>query len=262
MTDASEILRYTAECVRKAGELILHAGNIIADSKTDGRNVVTEYDLKVQTMLKESLSEFVPGARFFCEESSGTDSISDGQFFIIDPIDGTMNFVRGFNHSCISVAYAFDGEILAACVYNPFSDEMFTAEEGHGAYLNERRICCGSSSLADSVVCAGTSPYRADLSGETFSMLRLLFDNSLDIRRSGSAELDLCYVAAGRAGLYWELDVSFWDYAAGYLIVREAGGKCLAADGSALPFDDRKTSITAGTEEAMSDYLKLIAADD
>ena len=257
MTEASDILNFIVECEKCAGELVLHARNIIADSKTDGRNVVTEYDVRVQTMLREKLSAAVPDARFFCEESSETDSISNGRTFIIDPIDGTMNFVHGFNHSCISVAYAFGGEILAAAVYNPFSDEMFTAEKGRGAFLNGKRIFCNSSSLADSIVCAGTSPYRVDLSEESFAMLRLLFDNSLDIRRSGSAELDLCYVAAGRAGLYWELDVSFWDYAAGYLIVSEAGGQCFSSDGSRLPFDERKTSIVAGNRFSTADYLKL-----
>lgn len=257
MTDTSEILSYMIECVRQAGELVLHAGNIIADNKTDGRNVVTEYDVKVQTMLRDKLSAAVPDACFFCEESSDTDRLQGGRAFIIDPIDGTMNFVHGFNHSCISVAYSFKGEVLAAAVFNPFSGELFTAQKGRGAFLNGARISCGNSSLADSVVCAGTSPYRMDLSEKTFSMLYLLFCSSLDIRRSGSAELDLCYVAAGRAGLYWELDVSFWDYAAGYLIVTEAGGKCFTADGSPLPFDEKKTSIVAATCEAMEDYLKL-----
>jgi len=258
MTDTSEILNFMIECVKSAGDLVIHARGIIADNKTDGRNVVTEYDVRVQNMLRERLSAAVPDAGFFCEESCETDRLRGGRTFIIDPIDGTMNFVHGFNMSCISVAYSYMGEILAAAVFNPFSGELFTAEKGCGAFLNGRQIFCGRASLADSVVCAGTSPYRADLSGETFPMLRLLFENSLDIRRSGSAALDLCSVAAGRAGLYWELDTSFWDYAAGYLIVKEAGGECLTADGSALPFDERKSSITAGNPAATEDYFKLI----
>ena len=258
MTDTSEILEFISVCERRAGELILRARNIIAENKTGSRNVVTEYDIKVQTMLREAIKNQIPDAGFFCEETADTDTLAKGRCFIIDPIDGTMNFVKGFNHSCISIAYILDGEVLAAAVYNPFSDELFTAEKGRGAYLNGKRIHCGEAPLSDSIVCVGTSPYRPELSDRTFSTVQLLFESSLDVRRQGSAELDLCYVAAGRAGLYWELDVSLWDYAAGYLIVNEAGGVCLDGNGNPLPFTESKTSITAGTPKAFEDYIKLI----
>ena len=111
--------------------------------------------------------------------------------------------------------------------------------------------------LGESVVCFGTAPYDSSLWGKTFSLAEKVIGASLDLRRQGSAELDLCSVAAGRAGLYFELSVSLWDYAAGMLLVNEAGGCCCRTDGSPLPFDGSKTDIAAGSPRALADFLRL-----
>jgi len=242
---------------RRAAELVMHAQGIIAESKTGRRDVVTEYDCKVQQLLMELLSEAEPGAHFFCEEQNERDSLSAAQLFIIDPIDGTMNFVHGFHHSCISIAYAEYGELLAAAVYNPYMDEMFSAVKGMGAYLNGKRISVSEAPLKESVVCFGTAPYSAALRDMTFDYARKVYDASLDLRREGSAALDLCSVAAGRAGLYFELMVSLWDYAAGVLIVNEAGGECCDVFGKDLPFDESKPTIVAGGRRAMDDFMTV-----
>lgn len=168
-----------------------------------------------------------------------------------------MNFVRGFNHSCISVAYAERGKLCASAVYNPYVDEMFSAVAGQGAYLNGRQIHVDDVPLSESVVCFGTAPYDSTLWGKTFSLAEKVIGASLDLRRQGSAELDLCSVAAGRAGLYFELSVSLWDYAAGMLLVNEAGGRCCRTDGNPLPFDGTKTDIAAGAPRALADFLRL-----
>ena len=242
---------------REAAGLMLHARGILAETKTDRRNVVTEYDRRVQALLMERLRAAVPGARFFCEEQEVHDDLHAAQLFIIDPIDGTMNFVRGFHQSCLSVAYAEHGELCAAAVYNPYVDEMFSAVRSKGAFLNGRAIRVSDESLENSLVCFGTAPYNAELADESFAMARLLFDNSLDIRREGSAELDLCSVAAGRAGLYCELRLSLWDYAAGWLILREAGGEAMQSDGSPLPFDGSRPPLVAGTARTLRDFLRV-----
>ena len=117
---------------REAAGLILEAHEILAEAKTDHRNVVTEYDRRVQELLITRLREALPDARFFCEEMNEQDHLDAGQLFIIDPIDGTMNFVHGFHHSCISVAYAERGVVRAGAIYNPYVDEMFTAVAGQG----------------------------------------------------------------------------------------------------------------------------------
>ena len=242
---------------REAAELILHAHGILAENKTDHRNVVTEYDRRVQELLMQRLRSAVPGARFFCEESNQQDELDAEHLFIIDPIDGTMNFVRGFQHSCISVGYLHRGELWAGAVCNPYLQEMFHAVRGGGAFLNGRPIHVDPAPLSEAVVCAGTSPYRSDLTGRTFRIMEKVYRASLDIRREGSAALDLCSVAAGRAGLFFELELSLWDYAAGMLLVQEAGGLCCGVDGEVLPLDGGKHPMLAGGRQAVADFLAL-----
>lgn len=254
---AAEVLRRIMEAEREAAELIMHAHGVLAQYKTGHRDVVTQYDREVQALLTRRLLETVPEARFFCEESEERDDLEAEHLFIIDPIDGTMNFVRGFRHSCISVAYARRGVLWAGAVYNPYADEMFTAVKGQGAFLNGKPIRAYEGPLAESVVCCGTSPYRADLTERTFSLMKRVYEASLDLRRQGSAALDLCSVAAGRAGAYFELSVSLWDYAAGELIVREAGGVCLNMEGEILGLVSGKTGILAGGVQAAEELLRL-----
>ncbi len=243
---------------REAAELILHAHGILAEMKTGHRDVVTEYDKRVQALLTERLSQAVPGARFYCEESERRDELSAERLFIIDPIDGTMNFVRGFSRSCVSVACAQEGELAAAAIYNPYLDEMFTAVKGGGAFLNGRPIRTWEGPLSESLVCFGTAPYNQALTERTFRLAERAHRASLDVRREGSAALDLCSVAAGRAGAYFELEVSLWDYAAGLLLVREAGGECFTLEGERLGLVPGKTSILAGGPQAGAELLQTL----
>ena len=145
---------------RKAAKLIMQAHDILAENKSGARDVVTEYDRRVQQLLMDELRAALPDAHFFCEEMNEQEKLDSERLFIIDPIDGTMNFVRGFHHSCVSVAYAERGRVMAAAVYNPYMDEMFHAVRGAGAFLNGRPIRVAADDLAHSVVCFGTSPDR------------------------------------------------------------------------------------------------------
>lgn len=257
MTEEREICRAMEAAEREAAELMRSAREVLAEAKSSRRDVVTAYDREVQALLTRRLREAASGARFFCEELEQQDELLAERLFIIDPIDGTMNFVHGFHHSCLSVGYASGGELRAAAVYNPYVDEMFTAVRGEGAFLNGRPIHVSEAPLRESLVCYGTAPYNTELADETFVLARRVFDESLDLRREGSAALDLCSVAAGRAGLYFELRVSLWDYAAGKLLVEEAGGLCRRLDGGALGLDPARGSIVAGGKAAMADFLKL-----
>ncbi len=253
-----KLCRRIGNAEREAAELFLHAHSILAETKTSKRDFVTEYDRHVQEMLTQKLREAIPDAHFFCEEMNEQDSLDAEHLFIIDPIDGTMNFVRGFHHSCISVAYANRGTVCVGVIYNPYVDEMFTAVLGRGALLNGRPIRVSDTCLSDSVVCFGTSPYAPELQSRSVGLAGKLLAEGLDLRREGSAALDLCSVAAGRAGLYFELQLSLWDYAAGALIVREAGGRCSRVDGSAFPSDGSKTDLVAGCPQAMDDFFSRI----
>ena len=248
-----EVLSLITKSEREAAELILKAKDIISENKTDARNVVTEYDRAVQQLLVQRISSSCPEAEFFCEESSHPGKLDAAECFIIDPIDGTMNFVKGFHHSCISIAYSANGTVVCAAVYNPYTDEMFTALKGEGAWLNGRKLAIQDCPLKDSIACVGTSPYYPDKYEATNIISGKLMVNCLDIRRSGSAALDLCYVAAGRAGIYFELMLSLWDYAAGALIAQEAGARCCTPAGGPLIYTGEKAGVVCGTPAALSE---------
>ena len=258
MPNQKDVLNAIIAAQKEAAALILQAHGVLAETKTGHRDVVTEYDRRVQELLMDRLSAAVPGAVFFCEENEQQGDLKAEHVFIIDPIDGTMNFVRGFHHSAISVAYMRSGVLRAASVYNPYAEECFSALAGEGAWCNGRSIHAGALPLSESVVCCGTAPYSPQLADSTFDLIKKAFLASLDIRREGSAALDMCSAAAGWAGVYFEPTVSLWDIAAGLLLVQEAGGVCCRLDGSPVPLDGSKTSILAGGKQAVSEFLKLV----
>ena len=255
-----EVCAAMQAAMREAAALMLQARHILAETKTNHRDVVTDYDRRVQELLMERLSAAVPGARFFCEENDRHDDLGAEHLFVIDPIDGTMNFVHHLNHSAISVGYTHFGKPLAGAVYNPYVDEMFTAVKDEGAWLNGRPIHVDPQPLSETLICFGTAPYNPALSAESFRLAERACRSGLDVRRQGAASLDLCSVAAGRAGAYFELQVSLWDYAAGALIVSEAGGQATRADGSPLPWTGEKTSILAASPENARAFLEMAKA--
>ena len=255
--DINEILALICAAEREGGELMLEARGILAERKSNRRDVVTAYDRRVQELIIGRVAAALPGARFFCEENDRHDDLRAEHVFIIDPIDGTMNFVHGFHHSCISVAYMGRGELKCAAVLNPYVDEQFTAVKGGGAFLNGRPIQVSGAGLKDSLVCCGTTPYNTELADRCFALMKRAFLAGLDIRREGAAALDLCSVAAGRAGVYFELGLSLWDYAAGKLIVEEAGGVCRTMENAPLPLDPSRPSVLAGSPKAVEEFLAL-----
>ena len=257
--ECEKLLEIIGKTEYRCGELMLSAGNVCGEQKSGRRDVVTEYDSRIQKILVDELGGAVPGAHFFCEERGNRDSLGAEHVFVIDPIDGTMNFVHGFNYSCIAVAYLNRGKPAVSAVYNPYADEMFSAIAGKGAYLNGKRLGhVPEEPLENCIICCGTSPYYPEKYDETFSIMRKCMEYGLDIRRQGTAELDFCSVAAGRAGLFFEQLLSFWDFAAGMLIAGEAGALCLAMDGNGLPLDGRKSSVLCGNSRAVEDFLKIL----
>lgn len=238
--EAKGLLEEITDVVRECGEIILHADrsrNHI-DEKAGHANFVTEYDKKIQQILKERFLQILPEAVFVGEEEDIHASIGSGYAFIVDPIDGTTNFIKDYRMSAISVGLLSDGEKYIGVVYNPYSDEMFTAVKGEGAYLNGNPIHVSSQPLENGIVLFGTAPYYEGLSRQSFDMAYQYFKKALDIRRSGSAAIDLCSVAAGRAEVFFELCLAPWDFAAGALIVEEAGGKVTTVQGEALIFSE------------------------
>ncbi len=242
----TDLINEISSLVKECGKVILSADRekMAIDIKSGVADLVTEYDKNIQEQLEIGLKKILPEAKFIGEEGSKDELTEDGYSFVVDPIDGTTNFVKDYHTSAISVALLKGKEVVAGIVYNPYLDETFSAIKGQGAFLNGKKISVSSQPLGNSLILFGSSPYDKNLFKETLEVLSEYFYKALDIRRSGSAALDLCSVAAGRAEIYFELQVSPWDFAAGKLLVEEAGGVVTTLDGAPLSFEG-KTSILA-----------------
>ena len=243
------MLNKIIEITKQAGKIILSAHNqeSTITAKEGKKNFVTKYDVAVQEFLFAELGKAFPEAEFVGEEGE-TNLKSRALRFIIDPIDGTTNFMQDYRCSCISVALCKENDIIAGVVYNPYSGEIFTAEKGKGAYLNGEKISVSDRPLSDGLALFGTSPYHPENTDETFRLLRKVFDLSRDIRRSGSAAYDICMVACGRCEVFFEKDLQPWDIAAGTLIIKEAGGIALNYDGDEISFSKPEDVVFANTE--------------
>jgi len=228
-------------------------------AKPGSTNFVTVYDVAVQNFLMKRFTEVFPDAVFYAEEKENRaeDALYAPICFIIDPIDGTMNFMRNYRLSGISVALLSYGEVVFGAVYNPFNAEMFHALRGEGAYLNECPIHVADHPLELAIVAMGTTPYYRDTLGEkTFAFARELFLLGADMRRLGSAALDMCGLAAGRNDIFCEFCLSPWDYAAASLIISEAGGYLTQIDGSPLSFE-HPCPVLGGTPRVWDELLVM-----
>lgn len=246
--------------VLRAGEIIRSARDAesTAVEKTGPRDLVTKYDTMVQQFLEKELLSLAPDAGFLGEEGTKQfDWSSYERLFIVDPIDGTTNFVQGFRNSAVSVGLMVRGQMEYGVVYNPYDGELYSARRGCGAFLNGKPIHAGDRALARSILIFGTALYYPELTEQTLGILNAAFPRVQDIRRFGSAALDLCYVAAGKAGVFYEARLSPWDYAAGSLIAREAGCAVTALDGAPLNYFE-KCSVLAGCPTAYRQLLGLI----
>lgn len=229
------MLESIIDIVRRAGELVRSANDVTAATheKNGPADLVTEYDLAVQRFLRQELLALLPEADFFGEEGQH-ETLTSPWTFIVDPIDGTTNFVRGFAYTNISVALAKDGQVEYAVVYAPLAGELYAARRGGGATLNGRAIHVSGRDPGHSLVVCGSTIYDRSYTDRHFAILRHLYDRCLDYRRFASAALDCCMVACGRAEIFFECRLSPWDYAAGSLIAQEAGGVAVRLDGSFL----------------------------
>lgn len=240
------MLEQIKQLAKEAGKIFLEAVSAQVTAKEGVGNFVTDYDVRVQKMIYERLAQIHPDAALMGEEDEDHSANLSGDCFIVDPLDGTQNFINGYRHSCVSIGMTRRGEPVLGVIYNPYQDELFWAEKGHGAFCNGRPIHTSSAPLSESVLLFGCSSYNRDQTDRTFRLLRTLFDQALDLRSSGSAALDLCYVAAGRVNLFFEYQLSPWDYCAGSVILREAGGCVSQWDGAPLDLVHGGSVLAAG----------------
>jgi myo-inositol-1(or 4)-monophosphatase len=223
-------------------------------------NFVSAADHRSEETLFKELSKARPGYGFLMEERGAVEGNDKTHRWLVDPLDGTTNFLHGIPHFSISIGLEREGEVVAGLVYNPISDEMFTAEKGKGAFLNDRRRLrvAARKDLADAVIVTGI-PHRGRAGHDRFlKEARALMPLVAGIRRMGSAALDLAFTAAGRFDGYWEYGLGAWDVAAGALLVREAGGFVtdLAGDSALLDLG----SAVAGNK-AMHEALRAVLID-
>src|SRR5436305_7168880 len=220
-------------------------------------NFVSAADHRAEQTLREELERARPGYSFLGEEGGRVEGTDKTHCWIVDPLDGTLNFLHGIPHFAISIALEREGAIVAGLVYNPISDELFTAERGKGAFLNDRRLrVAARRRLADAVVaCALPHPSRGDVALARSEHIAVQ-EKVAGLRRFGAAALDLAWVAAGRFDAYWERSLSPWDMAAGIALVREAGGFVTDLEGRE---DMLKTGgIIAGTDAIHRELLQTL----
>jgi myo-inositol-1(or 4)-monophosphatase len=258
-------LQLAIELARRAGGLILEGQGVnLRISKKGATDLVTDYDLKSEQMLVKGILEAYPEDRILAEEGTNTDSSSGVQgdaehLWLIDPIDGTTNYAHGVPFYSVSIGLMAGDRIVAGVVYDPSRNELFHASEGDGAWLGDQRLQVSETRvLEDSLLVTGF-PYD----------LRTNPDNNLDhysafalrsraVRRLGSAALELAYVAAGRFEGYWELRLNAWDWAAGVLLTREAGGMVttFSGDDKVLAGDETLLATNGRIHDVMMETLK------
>ncbi len=215
---------------------------------------VTATDLAISTFLKKELYRLAPHVNFFSEEEKGTFTAPT---WILDPIDGTTNYVYGYNMSSVSLALYDRDDVVFGVVFNPFTGEYFTAEKGKGAFLNGRPIAVQKRAMADSIIEFGAGSTHKENTDANFELAKEVFRNCVDIRRICSSALAICFIADGRLDGYFEKVLKPWDYAAASLILREAGGSLSDYTGAALPMD-RPSSLLATNGRIHDDLLTII----
>ena len=241
---------------KEAGAMMRRSHDAAIHEKEGHYNFVTDTDVAVQAYLKSALLTLCPGARFYAEEQEN-EPLTDAPTFVVDPIDGTINYMRLRHMSAVSIGYLEGRQPVMAVVYNPYANELFYARKGRGAFLNGQPIRVSDLPYNMALVELGTSPYDAELAKQTMAAAGRFLSECGDLRRSGSAAIDLCGVACGRADIFFELRLRPWDVAAGALIVEEAGGRFISR-GHDAPFFEAACGMLACNAACAADALRVL----
>ncbi|MBK8685341.1 MAG: inositol monophosphatase family protein [Chitinophagaceae bacterium] len=255
----NDLLKNTLlRAVHAGADLLRHyfEGTFEIQSKDSLNNLVTEVDKKAEEAIIDVIRAEFP-EHFILSEEAGEMSTGSEYKWIIDPIDGTVNFAHGIPICCISIGLEHNGVMMLGAVFNPFMNELFFAERGKGAFLNNRPLKVSNNDQMESACLVTGFPYRwVEVHMDPISVFERFIRMGLPVRRLGSAAIDLCWVAAGRFDGFWEYNLNPWDIAAGYLIIEEAGGRISNFNGDPYSVYDKQTLATNGKiHEAM---LKII----
>jgi myo-inositol-1(or 4)-monophosphatase len=262
MSTPSTLIQVMQKAVRKAAKGLARDFGEVGElqvSRKGPADFVSAADVKAEQALFEALTEARPGYGFLGEERGWIEGTDKTHRWIVDPLDGTTNFLHGIPHFAVNVALEREGVIVAAVTYNPATNELFWSEKGRGTFVNDKRLrVAARRTLIDSLLVTGIP--HAGKPGLTRNLKELhqLAPRVAGIRRSGSAALDMAYVAAGRYDGYWEADLKAWDIAAGSLLVSEAGGWVSAADGS--PFTPEGGTVCCANPDLQPLILEKLKA--
>ncbi len=235
MISQSALLKVMSDAARKAARGLNRDFGELTElqvSRKGAADYVTAADIKAEQVIFEALTKARPGYGFLGEERGMVEGTDKTHTWIVDPIDGTTNFMHAIPHFAINIALEREGTIVAAVTYNPVTNDLFWAEKGKGTYVNDKRLRVAARSRMDEALLATGIPYLGHgQHGRFLKELHQIGQRVAGVRRFGSAALDLAWVAAGRYDGFWERDLKPWDIAAGLLLVSEAGGKVTDADG-------------------------------
>jgi myo-inositol-1(or 4)-monophosphatase len=250
LSSDNKYLQICEQAVRAGGRVVQDWAGRFEVRKKGPADLVTQADLASQQVVRETVLGAFPDHCLLGEESDPSQPVSERAEFrwIVDPLDGTTNYVHGVPHYCVSLALERNGRLLVGAIYDPVLDECFTAAEGEGAYMNGRPIRVSNvSSLAEALAAVGFPP-NVQPDAPDLRMFQEMLPRCQAVRRTGSSALNLCYVAAGRYDLYWSYATRIWDVAAGVLIVREAGGCVTSPEGGEFVLEEARF-LAAATPE-------------
>ena len=248
------------DIVRESGRRVREAHGFTVEDKGTRENIVTSADVENEMFLRRELLSLVPGSTFMGEEGETTGISPEGYTWIVDPIDGTTDFSRGIPIVAVSVALFKDGQPHAGYVYNPFTDSMYHAVKGQGAFKNGRPIRVSDRPLEQGVMCTAWCAYEKRLPPPCFKVSERMHPLCNDIRRTGSAAVELCMLAEGAAELYFEIRLSPWDHAAAMICLSEAGGVARAIEGDIV--FDRPCPVIAANNGSNLDILYDIVSEE
>lgn len=250
------MLSRIVDIVKRASALMVTEGFDIKE-KDGCANIVTSSDVAVQNFLCRELAQLLPGCGFICEEED-VHEVERPYVWIIDPIDGTTNYARGTEFCCISVALEKEGEIVYGVVYSPGRNELFTAEKGRGACRNGVPIHVSVCPFCDALLFTALSQYRKEYAGVCNAIIMEAYRDCNDVRRVGSAALELCLIATGGYEMFFEFRLQPWDYAAGMLVLHEAGGCVCSLDGNPPGLDGPHLVCAANNRDNLSRLHAII----
>jgi myo-inositol-1(or 4)-monophosphatase len=253
----NDTLQVAIKAARAAGRIQRERRDSIGEISFKGEiNLVTEVDLLCEKEILGRIQNRFPEHSILAEESGETVGDED-HLWLIDPLDGTVNYAHGFPCYCVSIGYRHAGEMAVGVVYNPCLDELFVAEKGGGATLNGKILKVSSAgNLKESLLVTGFAYDVVESENNNLDHFENFIKASQGVRRPGSAAMDLCYTAAGRFEGFWEMKLHPWDYAAGWLIVEEAGGKVTQFDGS--PFQIGNSEILASNGRVHASMVEVL----